>query len=366
MRSTTMIGALASVVVLVAGARAQACSPPTGCEGAGVFPTGETIPSTATALEWWRPMTALATDGPRLERVDPVTGAWVDVPLDVSADASPRVMTLRPRDGLLPDTRYRLSTTGSCSTWGLSAPRTFRTTGAAPLPTSLGTLSATALERSEIQQRQYAGSHCADLASATISVVSVALSAEATPWASALVYEARVDGAPFVGLVERGYPYMEPTIGGTHHGRGSARLAVICGPAGDGGSPVSRGDGLTEGDHEVVFRARVAGTTTTVETAPLRVTLRCPTAAPDAGTAVDAGTETDLGGAAADVASVADAGTADVATAADASGAETVEAGCSVGAVGGGGRGAWVAVAAAMLLRRRFRRRATRTSPQTP
>ncbi|MDO9022181.1 MAG: hypothetical protein Q8S73_25405 [Deltaproteobacteria bacterium] len=356
----TMNVALASVAALVAGARAQACTPPTGCEGAGVFPLGETLPSSATALEWWMPRDTTATDGVRLERLDAVTEAWVEVPLDPVMGGPSTTMRLRPITGFLPDARYRVSTAGRCATWGLSATRTFRTTGPAPLPTSLGTLTATPPAREEIQQRQYAGSHCADLASAMVSVVTVAPSADAAPWASMLVYEARVDGAPFVGLVERGYPLMEPTIGGTHHGRGTARLAVICGPAGDGGSPVSRADGLSEGDHEVVFSARVAGTTTTVETAPLRVTLRCPTTTPDAGAVVDAGTATDLGGTAADVTSVTDVGTADVAAAADAGGARAVEAGCSVGAGGGRSRGAWLAVAAAMLLGRRLRRREAR------
>lgn len=332
-RTSGVVGFLALAGVL-AGARAQACRGPTGCEGSGVFPAGETLPATATALEWWRPMDGMASDAARLERVDPTTEAWVDVPLDVAAGASPRVTLLRPREGFLPDARYRITTGGRCATW--SSMRTFRTTAAAPLPTSLGTLSATAPAWAEIQQRQFVGGHCADLAGAVVSVVSVTLSAEATPWSAALVYEARVDRAPFVGLVERGYPLVEPTIGGTHHGRGSARLAVICGPAGDGGSPVSRADGLSEGDHEVVFRARVAGTTTTVETAPLRVTLRCPATAPDAGATTDAATIADAGGS-----------------------GEAVEAGCSVVAGRGGGSGAWLAAVAAALLGRRLRRRGT-------
>lgn len=361
------------------GARARACRSPTGCEGSGVYPIGEAMPSSAAALEWAYPLHMLPTTGVRLERVDVATEAWVDVPVDVTAGGI-GVATIRPRDGFLADTRYRITTPGSeCPARVSGAAQAFRTAGPAPLPTTLGALTATAPAQANVQQRMFVGGSCGYQASAMTSLVSVALSAEAAPWSSMLSYEVRVDGEPFVGLVQWGYPVVSPPLGGTHAGRGLAYLAVICGPSTDpytAGDPVSPGDGLAEGEHEVVFRARVVGTTTVVETAPVRVTLRCPpTAAADAGGApVDAGTVAvdgsrapeDAGAAAADVGSgPVDASVAAVdapgdagSPAADAGGGSTSTGGCSVTTTPAGGIAALWTLAGALTLLARRRRRA--------
>jgi len=111
---------------------------------------------------------------------------------------------------------------------------------------------------------------------------------------------------------------------------------------------------VSEGEHTVVFRARIAGTTTVLETPPVMVTLRCTPGAADAGT-------TDIG--AADVATAdvaADVATADVATDAGGSGRAAMSGGCSVGARGGGGAcGAWALASAALVLAGRRRREAS-------
>lgn len=344
MRTAKILGGLAAVGCLLGSARAHACSGPTGCEGSGVFPLGETMPASATALEWASPLHVLPATGVRLERLEVAMEAWVDVPVDVTLGGVGEA-TIRPRDGFLPDTRYRLTTPrDQCPARVTGASQAFRTVGAAPLPTTLGTLTATAPAQANVQQRMFVGGRCAYEASAMTSVVSVALSAEAAPWASMLSYEVRVDGEPFVGLVQRGYPAVSPPLGGTHSGRGLARLAVICGPSTDmfrADEPVSRGDGLAEGEHEVVFRARVVGTTTVVETAPVRVTLRCPPVA-----AVDAGTvAVDAGGATVDAGSTADTG-----------GGSTSMGGCTVTTRTGGYGALWALAGAVSLLARRRRR----------
>jgi MYXO-CTERM domain-containing protein len=351
MRSVTTTVTVAAALWLGAAA-AQACTPPNGCEGAVVFPVGAPMPSTATGIEWWSPGRMLPTAGVRLE-LRGAGGAWAEVPADATAGAAAAQVTLRPRAGFAANARYRVTTASDCLRMAAGDPKEFDTGAAAPLPTTLGTLTATAPERADIQQRQFVGGQCAYPASAVVSYVRVALSAEATPWASMLVYEALVDGMPFIGLADRGYPLVQVAPGSTHQGRGVARLAAICGVASDGGSPeqVTPGDGVSEGEHSVVFRARIAGTTTVLETAPVRVTLRCTPGAPtDAGVA-DAGAA-DSGVGATD-AGATDAGTAD----AGAGGRVLMSGGCSVGARGAGGAyGAWALGGAVLGLVRRRRR----------
>ncbi|MDB4931656.1 MAG: hypothetical protein JWM10_4140 [Myxococcaceae bacterium] len=320
-------------------AAAEACLPPNGCEGAVVFPVGAPMPSTAAGIEWWSLERPLTTAGVRLELRDGMTGAWREVAAEATLGATSAQVTLRPTAGFAANTHYRVTTASECARLTATDPKEFDTGVAAPLPTTLGTLTATAPERADIQQREPIGAQCAYSAGGVVSFVRVVLSAEATPWASMLVYEALVDGAPFLGLADRGYPLVRVAPGSTHQGRGVARLAVICGVASDGGSPegVRRGDGVSEGEHTVVFRARIAGTTTVVETPPVRVTLRCtPGATTDAG-----------------VTGATDAGTVDAAADAGAGGRVVMSGGCSVGARGGGGAWALAGVALALVRRRR-------------
>jgi hypothetical protein len=373
-QAATVVGGMVAAVCLLGGSPASACSGPHGCEGSGVYPLGEAMPSWSRALEWTSPTRALPTTGVRLERVDVETESWREVPVDLTAGATPDVLTIRPREGFLPDTRYRLTTPASeCPGRVTGASQAFRTGGPAALPTALGALGATAPALANVQQRMPVGAQCAYEASAVVSVVSVSLAAEAAPWAAMLAYEVRVDGAPFVGLVERGYPLVQPPPGGTHAGRGRARLAVICGPSTDplrSSEPVSLTDGLAEGEHEVVFRARVVGTATVLEAAPLRVTLRCPPAGVDAGIgSVDAGGlagdagVADVGAADAGAADAgaADAGAADAGTA-DATGAAPT-GGCSVGGHRNGAAPWALAAALALASARRRRRRRAEVSP---
>ena len=333
----------------VGAAEATACTPPNGCEGAVLFPVGGPMPASAAAVEWWSPGRPLTTAGVRLERLDAASGAWGEVAADAAPGATAAQVTLRPRDGFAASARYRVTTGSGCLPQAPGATMEFATGGAASLPATLGTLTATAPARADFQQRQPVGALCAYPASGVVSYVSLALSPEAMPWAPMLVYQALVDGAPFIGLADRGYPLVDVAPGSTHQGRGLARLAVICGVASDGGLPeqVTPGDGLPEGEHTVVYRARVAGTTTVLETPPVRVTLRCaPVAATDAG-AVDAGAAIDVG--TADAGAVTDAG----------SGRVVMSDGCSATPRGGrGAGGAWALAGAALAVARR-RRRAT-------
>ena len=354
MRSATAAAMVVMALGLsLAAAEATACTPPTGCEGAVLFPLRGPMPATATGIEWWSPQRPLSTTGVRLELRDATSGAWREVAAEAVPGATAAQVTLRPTGGFTANTRYRVTTASECVRQAAGDPMEFEAGAAAPVPTTLGTLSATAPARADFQQRQFVGGQCAYPASGVVSYVSVALSAEASPWASMLVYEALVDGAPFIGLADRGYPLVDVPPGSTHQGRGLARLAVICGVASDGGSPeqVTPGDGLPEGEHTVVFRARIAGTTTALETAPVRVTLRCtPGAATDGGVpATDGGDASTDGGVAA-----MDGGVAAMDTGARA----VMSGGCSVGRRGGDGAGGLWALAGAALMMALVRRRA--------
>jgi hypothetical protein len=229
----------------------------------------------------------------RLERYEEGTMTWQQVEHDVVSDSVRERVLLRPRAPFVASTRYRLSTGMQCPLSSTATSREFRTAAtSSPLPTTLGTLQAGAPESANIQHGGFQGGICAYSANARVAMVTVNLGAEAMPWSSLLVYEARVDGMPYVGQVAFGSPMTRPQPGSTHHGRGRALLATICGPSTNplhAGHPVDRTQGLSEGDHTVVFRARIAGTDTVVETAPVTVTLRCPSVPmSDAGAAGDA------------------------------------------------------------------------------
>lgn len=273
----------ATLTLSIIGSRADACTPPLACAGTEVFPLGETIPSNATGLEWWWASWERMTPDTaplRLERYDEGAMTWQQVEHDVVGDGARERVLLRPRAPLVASTRYRLSTGMLCPLSPGAPSREFRTAAtASPLPTTLGTLQATSPESANIQHGGFQGGICAYSANATVAMVTVNLAAEAMPWSAMLVYEARVDGTPYVGQVAFGSPLTRPQPGATHHGRGRALLATVCGPSTNplhAGHPVDRTQGLSEGDHTVVFRARIAGTDTVVETAPVTVTLRCP------------------------------------------------------------------------------------------
>lgn len=281
-RLAWMPGAILGLSLL--GVRAEACTPPLACAGSEIFPREEVIPANATGLEWWwaswdRPSPDTAPL--RLERYQDTTMTWAQVEHDVVSDGVRERVLLRPRTPFIASSRYRLGTGMQCPLGATMEWREFRTAAASPLPGALGTVQASAPESANIQHGGFQGGFCAYSANATVVMVSVNLAAEATPWSSMLVYEARVDGTPYVGQVAFGSPQTRPQPGATHHGRGRALLATICGPSTDprhAGHPVDRTQGLSEGDHTVVFRARIAGTDTVVETPPITVTLRCPSA----------------------------------------------------------------------------------------
>jgi len=265
------------VLVSLHASAASACSPPLSCTGAGIFPATDAIPANASAVEWWTVAFVASTVNPtlaRLERYDDDAMRWLGVAHDADTSVPGRV-TLRPRSAFAVGERYRLGTGMQCPLDTGTPWKEFRVTEAAPLPATLGALQATIPALDLIPHGPFVAGECAARAFAMVTSVSVNLGDEARAWSSMLTYEAFVDGQRFVGMVESGFPSVPPPAGATHHGRGRARLAVLCAPA-FAGAPWYRDAGIPEGDHTVVMRARIAGTEAVLETAPLRVELRCP------------------------------------------------------------------------------------------
>lgn len=254
---------------------AQACSSTAACTRTTLYPIGATVPANVPAFEWWL-STALPNAAPGIQLEVQAGGAWSALPIDVTADAFSFAYTIRPRQALTAGASYRLTMPPSCvppDPTGTPSTREFVAGDAAPFPTRLGTLTATPPESAIIQQPEFVPGICAYHARGTISVVTVQLAPEAQLWEPMLIYQAQVDGQPYGGLVEAFNPDVQPPPGYTNHGRGTVRLGVLCGPA--NGEPFTAQRDLAEGAHDVVFRARVAGTDTWLATDPLRVELRC-------------------------------------------------------------------------------------------
>ncbi len=297
---TLLFLAIALLAVTAPRRDAHACSPPPACLSSTRFPDGASIPANAPAVESWPHVNGSAAmptaDSVHLEHYDGT--AWSPVTATVTLGPESGRYLVTPGVAFLESERYRLITGQDCSYLG--AIPEFTTGPAAPMPTALGTLHATEPASQTIQGGVFVGGICAYPVQAMVSIVSIDLAADAAPWSAHLFYEVRVDGQPFAGLLEQGPPgIVAPRAGSTYHGRGTARLSVACAAAGfpevlspEAGYPFDS-SGLTQGDHAVLFRARVAGTDRWIESAPITVTLRCPPTA-DAGL-MDAGATGDAG-----------------------------------------------------------------------
>ncbi len=146
---------------------------------------------------------------------------------------------------------------------------------AAPLPTTLGALAQSAPMRALVGVPTDRG-YCSDTVQAVTVNVDVVLSEVARAWEGMLLYEVLVDGHDYVG--QSYAPFDLPPEGATHRGFGTVELAKICAPHNEGPDPTIQFDpaaGLAVGAHEVIFRARVAGTDAVLETAPVTVSLNC-------------------------------------------------------------------------------------------
>lgn len=277
--AATLVGMALSVVVPSGVARA--CSAP-GCAHAYLLPDQGTLPVNAPGLVWAIVRgPEVAPDGFQLFAPSgmevPVELEWIeDGPQE---EAWVRVIPLQP---LAPNADYHAQATSPCI-GGMDIDATVRTSAAAPLPTSVGALTAGPARREPLDVGA-SGSCSARIDAVTLSV-EVELSDDARPWRGLLLWTTEVDGTPW--RPKHSITDNLPT-GGSWAGRGRDLLFTRCEETG-GGFPTIF-PSLSEGRHTVQMFARLSGTDVRLATNRLEVELSCSTSGRDAG-AMDASPE---------------------------------------------------------------------------
>lgn len=188
----------------------------------------------------------------------------------------PFTYEVHPSVQLTPNVEYTLRTPDGCEPY--DPLRTIKPVATATVPSTLGTASVTHAGRELIDVRGNGGT-CTDKLDASFAMISVELTAEAQPWAGALLYTTKVDGEIWY-KTDSLHSHYEP--GSSWIGRGRDKIYASC--------QNNVVDGLSEGVHEVVFEATVPGANILLSTPPIMVTLSCAASPPppDAGVGDDA------------------------------------------------------------------------------
>lgn len=275
---------------MLAARDAAACSQQ-GCGGLRALP-GEmtTVPANAPALRFFT-LAPLAGDG----GVGDAGASWnVSVTLGRRTAMSPAPVALGwPRaygpgfevtidEALTPGETYELSAEAACDAGRLTHRSSFTAGPTAPMPTALGTLSASAVSMG-FEPTPVSTGECAAMTPASTATVSIEHSADAAPWRSLLVYETLVDGVawqPRTSQRSDGSTGTSPLApGGSSFGRGQDHVYAICPPA----SAELRALGASEGRHRVKIRATLPGTLVALESNEVEIELRCAPVFADAG-----------------------------------------------------------------------------------
>lgn len=314
-----VMGALVVAICGLVTRTASACSP-SPCRYGELLPgDGATVPASLTAFEW------LGAGGHSTTMSVVRLDGGVEVP--VATTFADNVVTLG--EPLVAGADYLLRGTLVCSEGDAPYTQTSHITvaPAAALPTELGTVTAADIGIGPVTAITYIGS-CNLEVDASRSRVLLAMHASAEAWSDAMVFETWVDGARWRPVGSLGGP-IGP-LSGSWIGRGEDVAYAHCVE-----TDLVVDEGLGEGPHTVEMRARIAGTTDWVASDTTSIALSCSGyVAPDGGGVgyggIDAGVRADAG-----------AGEA--------------------GAPGGGCRAApgragwvWIAVAAGVMLRRRW------------
>ena len=311
---------LALALVLAAHGSAEACSP-FPCTSGGSLPAGGVVPASLPSI-LFAPSHGSADDlssaTVSLFRID----AGAQVPVDITTQLLSGALLITPTQPLSPDADYALEGADLCANGGSPGvtKATFHTGAAAPLPTTLGTLSASAPKVSSLGVAAYGS--CNTTISAAQTAVDVTLSAEALPWQGVLSFRTRVDDAPWS---YRSSLFASSGFGGTMH----EIVYASCEGKVDGVE-----SGLAEGTHTVQMEATIPGSTVVLQSEPISVTLSCSPSGAGGGGAGGGG------GSAGGDAGGGGSGGAD-------GGNGSASSGCSVG--GGGSDGAWAISALAAL-----------------
>jgi hypothetical protein len=248
-------GLLALAFVITPSTPASACSGPFCSEGSFI-PGKGTVPASLPGIAWRAKVGAQGNpsdvSGVTMARV--TASGEEAVAINVEVDPSTNHYIVKPTEALEADADYVLRGADYCveaGQEGTPTEATLHTSAAAPLPTSLGSLSVGAASIGELSATTVSGS-CTSPITAAQATLSLALSADAAPFEEALILKTIVDGEPW------------------SHGK---LLYAQCASDDDGTDP-----GLTEGEHSVWMEAKLPGTAGALSTEPIAVNLQC---APD-------------------------------------------------------------------------------------
>jgi hypothetical protein len=224
------------------------------------------VPANVPGL-YWRPMTGFAASA-KPEDVVLENMAAPGVPLGLTAQMLPNGdYLLVPTVALVDGASYRLTDRSVCAPTGEHGPQVVFSVGPqAPLPSSLGTLSATAPAVLPLTLATTSGS-CLSEVTVAQSTIELVESTAAAAWLDVLHFETRVDGRPWHYVTSIG-GWTPP--GTSPAGRARDVVYAICASKDPG-----VGEGVAAGTHTVTMQATLPGTTQVVMSSELMVTLAC-------------------------------------------------------------------------------------------
>jgi len=232
-------------------------------------PKGGDMPASLPGVVWYPRRGGAISPGPTDVGLFEVTAIGTNqVAANVLPYGDAGAFVLTPIAPLSPNTDYILRGKDGCVDGAPPTEATFHTWDAAPLPTTLGTILAAGGSYTTLDVATTSGS-CSTNINVQAEPISLTLTAEAAPFVNAFLYETLVDGEPFratKSLIQEVQP------GESWQGRGKDLLYTRC----DAPQPPDIGDGLAPGNHTVIFRATLPGSTVVLESEPANIYLECP------------------------------------------------------------------------------------------
>lgn len=325
--SRSIVPASLILAALIAAPHAaEACS--AACGIGSFVPASGTVAANLPAIRW-NPESGFSDllDASAVGLFQVTSGGEVAVAITTTQEPTGSVL-VQPAAPLQADGDYVVRGGNTCNGSGkvdsTATQASFHTGATAPFPSSPGTLTLATPHVGTLEVSTASGSCTAEVTAAQAEI-QLAPTTDSMPWQGALEYQVLVDGSPWLESASQ--------LGGGPPGGG--RLGVLFTTCETGDRWASKG--VTPGTHSVVVRASMPGWSSSVDSAPVSVTLECPASA-DGGTGVDGGTgspavEGDPGG-----------------------GGTEGGGGCSVGAAAPGAGAGWAALVVAALMAWRKRR----------
>ncbi|HVK72913.1 MAG TPA: hypothetical protein VM734_06315 [Kofleriaceae bacterium] len=262
-KATLQLAVATTVVVAALASRpADACSPPVCSPGFFVPDDGAVVPANLPGL-YWRPSVQGGAE-PSLVTLAPDDQPAAPIALTATALAGGDYL-LVPEAALVPGVRYTITDANACPPSGAERVARFTAGPVAPLPTQLGTLTATA-EPDESISIPHGAACSVNVVSATASI-ELSLGADAAPWRDVLHYQTLVDARiwrPRDSVIS----YVAP--GASWRGRARDLLYTTCVQ-----DPDHSAGSLEPGAHEVEMTATLPGTTIALTSDTVGVTLSC-------------------------------------------------------------------------------------------